>query len=332
MRPALYSGSSGPTPHPRPQPQQRGPLPPFDMAGPYTVHTTLPSNLVIPASFDKNFCRGNFSAVTIPGGLPWVPRGTSSVHPERCLTWFLDEYAKRDSSAPDRILQEHAKRGYSHYLMSRGGGFGLQPPSFYAQQAAYVKSYGFYVCHMLTSKTTDASSQPVPYYINQVRPYLDAILEANACDIVSLGWELNLFWIPDELQKFKEWLRGYIPATVTIAAHFSTFVTAWQQPGHPRADFYADGIVKQLWYQTDPNANLGTMQAHANDALVPASGLQANGVRPVWFEVKAQAMFDGPATEDDGDMYGFGGLCTPGPIAFNGGFFNGARYPDGRVI
>ena len=335
----FFSDSSTP---PRPTPVPRGPLPPFDHgihphdSNPPILHTTVPSGLVIPVGPDKGFMRADAWAVEVAGGLPFVPGGTSSKFPNRCLTWFLNEYQKRDAGSVDRILDSHALRGYTHYVMSRGGGFGNQPPVAYAAQAAYVASWGFWVVHQLSSKDIDPwpIDNQASVMFTRVQPYLDALLsvgDMRAITQVSLGWELNAFWNPNELQKFKEMVYNYIPRQVVIASHFTTYATAWQLDGHPRADYYADGIVKSLWYQTNPFDFLRYNQAHANDAMVPASGLQTNGVTLVAFEVYAASQFDGPATEDTGNMQTFGLMCTPGPIPFYG-FAGGTRYPDGRIL
>lgn len=309
------------------------------MAGPYQVHTSLPPGYVIPKQTTLEFSRGNHWAIPVQS-LPFVPGASSSEHPDRYLSWLLPNYLRLKPSVFDDAVNAQCVRGYTHELQSRGGVFGDVTPREYANVSLMLVQSGFLVCHMLTSKDTDGDlrGRPVADWIARVQPYLDALLSAGAIDEACIGWEMNLLWDPTVLQPFKEWLRGYMPQRVLISSHFTSYVTAWQLPGHDRADYYNDGIVKKLKYQTDDTVNLGTMQAHFNDAMNPASGLMANNVALEWCEVKANSQFSGVPkgsdhpNEDDGDMYGFGGLCTPGSMFVNGGFGNGARYPDGSVI
>ena len=349
MRPALYAGTTGYPPHPRPAPQPRGPLPPFDaradLGNPsLQLHTTLPPGFALPPTA----MRGNFWGVEVPGGLPFIPGGTSSVKPNRCLDWFIDEYVARDRTSFDRSLTAKAQHGLNTFLLSRGGGFGRQAVAAQADQAAYIRSWGFDVLFMLTSKDIDTPfGHPGQAAENfaRVQPYLDALLAVNALQRVSLAWEANAFWDPVELDAFKHVVRNYLPRTVRTGCHFTTYGTAWQINGQPRAAFWADGTLDDLYYQTHPSAPLRTNQAHLNDAMVPASGLQANGITLNLMEVDAAAQFDGSFTgsvdghqyawtsdEDLGDMRAFGLLCTPGPIMVDGLGNGGHRRPDGGYL
>lgn len=334
MRAAFLGGGQGR--HPRPNPQPRPPLPPFDdrpdpSGQSLTLHTTLPANWTMPPSH----MRGDFWGVSIPGGLPFVPGGTSSVHPERCLTWFLDEYQKRDVTAIDRCLTAMALRGYNTIKLQRGGGFFQQSPFEQAAQAAYIRSWGFDILFMCSSKNGPidvGDSGQADRIWGAVQPYLGALLERDALQRSCIAWEAGLFWNPNELQKFKELHARFLEGTsVRRGCHFPTFQTAWQLPGHLRADFWTDRILDDCYYQTHPTLPLRTLQAHLNDAMVPASGLQAAGVSLVLDEVDAQAEFDGPESEDYANMRTYGLLCTPGPILVTD-WGSGCRNRDGSVM
>lgn len=315
-----------------PQPVARAPLTLEGNDGTLICHHDLPSGLQIPVGPDKRFWRGDAWGVTVPG-LPFVSQG-SSKHPERALTWFFDRWS---ADWQQRILNAYRQRGYTHFALSwpdSRDGNGQNVAQFVAT-ALRVKQAIPYVAVFLTSKDYDARDATPDARMASVAPVVDALVAANAVDLIVAGWELDTFNRGDYLEGFLRALAQRYPG-VDIGAHFTTYKTSWQADGQPRAAFWTSlasalqgGARPWLLYQGNQNDSCGAMQAHFNDAMVPASGLQAVNAVLVPWELVAMNEFDGDhPNEDDANARGWELLATPGPLLASG-FGNGARYPSG---
>jgi hypothetical protein len=317
----------------RPTAQVRAALPAFDRTGPdgLIVHTALPSNQVIPPGPDRHWWRGNAWAVTIPG-LPLVHQG-SRVHPERVMTWFLDRW---DAAWQQRILDEHGRRGYTHFALSwpdSRDGNGQSIAQFVAT-ARKVKAAGFFVEVFLGSKDYDPHNRDAAVWAPRIDPVMDALIAAHAVDGFVVAWEADLWNVAgDPFQSIVDHVAAKaVPAGVDVWLHFSSERMSLQKDGTTTVDYWKlqAGKVTGLLYQARTEWGAGMLQARMNDVEVRLA--LAGEFRLVAWELYAALQFshDHP-DENEGDLKGWEALCTPGPIPVSG-FGNGARRPDGSPI
>lgn len=298
-------------------------------------HHDLPAGLTIPDGPDRRFWRGDAWGVTV-ANLPFVYAG-SSRHPERALSWFLDRWAL-DSQAD--IINANRRHGYTHFTLSWpdsrvSGGLDNagQSPQQFAATAARVHTAIPFVHVMLTSKDFDPANADAVTRMDAVSPVIDALIAAGFDGdslILGVGWELDLFNEGQALENFVHLLHARYPQ-FDLYAHFTSYKTSWQPDGQPRAQFWqvTQGELTGLLYQGNPSDSCGLMQAHFDDALVPASGISAAGGIVVPWELVAAAEFDNDhPNEDDANARGWELLATPGPMFASGGG-NGFRFPSG---
>lgn len=306
----------------------RPPLPPFP---PGSYDHTLPWT---PPE-DRDYSRGNAFAVTI-NNLPFV-LGGSSLHPERLITWFFDRFPPEWQV--EIIRQYRDIRKYRHFVLSwpdsRAYGCTLQQ---FRTTCETIKAAGLYPHVKLASKDFDPRDQS----FEQWRAALSPVLEALAGVAEEYGvWEWNLFNVPGRptVDTFK-WIGNLAHQQgASFWLHFSPHVTSWFADGDPRGryGFYTDlgTDVNGLDYQTDPAWDVPMMQARIVDTLVQF-GRQGNVHKIRLFEDQASYQFDGPVTEDDGDLRGYLGCCTVDSVAHTSalvwGYGNGARMPDGSPL
>ncbi len=314
------------------------PPPPYDTPQPpdwLPVHTTLPSNQIIPPNTTTNWPRANWFSVEVPG-LPWVD-GQSSEHPFMVLSYFLQKYS------PDwqaKILDAHAIRGYSHFMLSwtNARQDGLTITDFVAL-ALKAKSWGFVVHVMLAGKDTDPHDQDWNGLKSNVQPVLEALIAARAVDMVSM-WECNLWNIPGA--PFQSILQGIrdicIPAGVDQWVHFGTECVWWGEPNYlpNRTAWWAAqvGILTGILYQGDVNWDMGTRQAHFGDSLnnAVAAPLFADGTfKFCAAETDGMLIYDVNFSERISDSRGFEHQCCPG-LAPVSGYCCGGQRPDGGSL
>lgn len=323
---------------PEPVAAVRGPLPAFDTdaydpdvkppAAPILCRISTTLSAPIDPTPRLDYWRGDAWSVTLPGA-PIIPRG-SSRHPERMLSYLLHAYP---ADWQDRYLDAYVNgRQYSHLALSwpdaRGMGVSVVD---YVALSVRVKARVPYLAHFLTSKDWDPANATAATRMAGVGDVLTRLLAAGAIDIPIVGWELDAFNDPQMLSDFID--QVFLLTGLRLAVHFTALKTAWQINGTTRASFYLNhrGQIGWLLYQANQNHPAAVMQAHFNDAMVPASGLTAMGVNLVAFELLASLQFDGDVDEDAGNLRSYELLCTPGPMAISG-FGGGCRYPDGRAI
>lgn len=327
------------------EPIPRGPLPPFDpdttdpdTGAPLPVNKIIP--YPVPKERNKIWWRGNFGAVTIPG-LPWVEGGATGPAQDRCLTWFLDRWAV---DWQHTILLTYAQRGYTHFTLSWPDSriYGTSIAG-YVDLARRVQSYGLWVDHHFFAKGIDPQN-PDP---STVYPLIDALLGAGALDIGTVGWELNAFNDPDQIQRLIDGVCSRtVPAGIPTYLHFLPHYASWQENHEQPGDFWNRqiGKIQGLKYQCDPRWSAGMMQARVNDVLVRLIkgglwGIPHTFDVVVW-ETVLMAQFNNAAggtspsghyDEDYGDLIGYETLCSQGPMPVMG-FGNGGRMPDGAII
>jgi hypothetical protein len=349
---ALFNSrpATGPTGPPRPTPQPRAPLPPFDEGtwesvdggAPafHPVYTELPAP---PAPFgDARWWRGDAWGVTVPG-LPYVAGGAQGAAQSRVLTYFLDRYGREWE---DRILDAHLVRGYTHFSLSPQDSFahGLSLADYVAM-ATRVRRAGFHVHHLLRSKYYTAPT----FDPADARPTIEALLEADALQILTPGWECN-FWSPTMVRQMIDHDAAVVGTRCLVMLHFYAHYISWQENHETPTDFWKANVgkVDGVLYQCDPVWSAGMASARINDALVRLSpgglwGLGDSGrghpIDVVGWELIATLQFNNGHTtpdgrladEDMGNLRGYELLCTPGPMSVYG-FGNGARMPDGSVL
>jgi hypothetical protein len=332
----LTTAGRGTSRVPRPVPKNQGPLPAFDLSG--DPFTTLPGNLrALPSGWDKQFWRGNAWSVTIPG-LPWVP-GASSVHPERALSWFLDRWTPEWQT---KILTGHAERGYTHFSLSwpDSRAYGQSLDQFIAT-CRLVQSWGFYVHVFLGSKDFDPWNETwVGWWGQTLAPVLQALLDAGCVDIITPGWEWNIWNVPGDVtfDIYHNLAAMATPRGVDVWTHFAIEYTSWFADGGNRFDWWRSmrGILTGILYQGNPYVNsdgslvwsMGERQARAADTQ--NQDTFADGTfKFVYWEADGAQQFDNDhPTEAEAAMHGYLMLCSPGGCPISG-FGNGCWLPDG---
>lgn len=330
-------------------PPPRAPLPPFpDQPLPYTTSLWWEP----PQKIDIDYWRGNAWCVTVPG-LPPVPGGCEA-HPDRLLTYLFDRYS-RDWQV--RCLEEYQRRGYTHFTLSwPDSHFGSgQSLSDFLDMAALVKRYVPFVHVFLTSKVYDPAEMLLPDYQARVGEPLAAMLSSGVVDILSPGWEWNLWqlpgrpcheifgWVGDKAAEFGK--PNY--------CHFSTHYTSWQanDESQDRWGFWRDhnpnlkptyGPMRGLLYQggaaySDPEWYWHHYQGRIGDTTnrpetIPTGWGSAFNF--VAWEVLASEQFNTSTehpNETDGDQAGYILQCTPGVVPVMG-YGNGGRRRNGAVL
>lgn len=314
----------------RPSPVNRSPLPTFDIPQApdwLPVHTTLPSNQIIPKSPDKDWPLANWFSVVVTG-LPWVD-GQSSEHPDMVLSYFLHKY---NEEWQNKILIAHAERGYTHFMISwpdaADDGYSIDQ---FVKMAQLVKSYGFYVHVMLGSKVHNTHDLYWHDLAPQITPILNSLITALAVDMVSL-WETNLWNIPGApLQSIIQGIHDICaPNGVTQWVHFSTEVVWWGTTN--RVEWWNDqvGLLRGILYQADVNWDMGTRQARFGDCLNNAGAAPLFANSTFYFaaaETDGMLVYTVPFSEDINDLHAYEQLCTPGLAPVRG--CCGGRFPNG---
>ena len=288
--------------------------------------------VTVPDGPDPRFWRAAPWDATVPG-LPFVSGG-SSKHPERALSWFLDRWT---TDWQDQIIAQNRRMGVTHFVLSwpdSRDGNGQSEDDFLGT-VNRVNAAIPYVPTFLTSKVYD-NGKSVPQHLADVTDIVNR-LYAQGQRIFVVGWELDTFFSGQDLEAFSAQLIALHP-DADWYWHFTTYKTSWQPDGQPRAQFWQflaaqphTGILGLL-YQGNQNDSCGLMQAHYNDAMVPASGLQAAGALLVPFELVAMNEFDGDHPDwNDAAARAWSVTNTPGPIQ-SAGFSHGSRYPNGQPL
>jgi hypothetical protein len=312
-----------------------------DTGAPLPVRTTLtarPSDGPDPA-----FMRANLWGLTLEN-LPKIEGGNTGGAQSRMLTYLDSRYATADL---ERGVRRYASYGYTHWWRSwpdaynHGNG---QTLAQYVDMSRRIQDLGVpYICHFMRSKDYDAHNPDQ----TDVRPVLEALLQAEAISHESPAWEASLWIDPEHFAQMIEYDASIlVPAGVSVDIHL--------QAGY--ADFGPDGSghgpifwkrclaagVKRLLYQYNPTWTAGMMQARGNDVSVRLIQGGAWGLPEtvLWdgFELCGVPLFnnqpDGDgrgANEDTADLKGYEMCCTVGPLPPSG-YGNGARRPNGGVL
>lgn len=313
----------------RPSPQQQAPLPPLDTTG--NPNTTLPAiQRALPSGANKRFWRENAWSLTLPG-LPWLPGLTSSIQPERCLTWFLGHPLWADWV--DKILTLACTRGYTHFTLSWPDCRQFMSQAAFVALAKRVKSWGFTVHIKWWSKDYDPLNSTWEEFGPMITPVLSALMDAGAMDACS-PWEFNAGNVPGD--QGNAILAGVsqlvMPAGVDPYVHFTTEYTAWQTPGTDRFTWWNVMIefLIGLHYQADGGWDMGTRQARYRDTTNNDSFAAGKfpGVFVAW-EGDGATQFDNPQPDESHSaMHGYLDCCTDGLVPVSG-FGDGMWLPDG---
>lgn len=329
----VFSGSG----HARPKPVRQAPLPPLDTTG--NPNTTIPANQwPIPQPLTGPLWLENAWSMTIPG-LPWLPGLTSSVHPERCLTWFLGHPLW--ASWVDAILTAACQKGYNTFTLSWPDCRPFQSLQQFVATAVYVKSWGFRVHIKWWSKDYDPLNATWDQFGPIITPVLEALMAARAMDFCS-PWEWNAGNVPgDQGNAILQGVSNLVmPAGVKPCVHFSPEVTSWQTDGTSRFDWWAimaPSLPGGLLYQAQPPSiwNMGTRQARFLDTTGSTQFQGPGGAFPVPFiawEGDGVEQFDGDQPDElTSAMHGLLDLMTPGvvPVA---GCGDGVWLQDGTPL
>jgi hypothetical protein len=248
-------------------PAARGPLPPY--LQPINYRTVMPWT---PPVADRDYMRGDAWGVVMENAP--IVGGTSTRHPERILSWFLDRYTLDFQKA---YLEKYASFQYTHLKLSLADSCGKidngvnSPPGNaqtldqFIETCALVKRYVPYTQVMLGSKYfadfegrlgNCPNHMSAQQWADWADPILDRLIAAKVLDECILGWEWNLWNNPgeDSIEAFKHAGAKCHAAGVSFWQHFGPHYTSWQADGDDRGRFgwYDDiaGYVDGLNYQT----------------------------------------------------------------------------------
>ncbi len=328
---------------PIPPTASRGPLAPFPP--PVTYRTELPWD----PPHERDFLRADSWGVVIPDA-PVVP-GSSTKHPERILSWFVDRY---EADFRKRYLQTYASYGYTHLKLSYADSCGPvdngpnSPPGNghsleqFIETCLEVKRYLPYVQVVIGSKYFQPRNMTAAQWASFADPIMDALHQANAVDEWILGWEWDLWNTPGEptISAFKHAGQKAHAAGRSFWMHYSPHVTSWFKDGDPRGRFgFYDDIapdVDGLNYQTFPTWTVEDMQARIVDSLWQF-GKRGNDVKFRLDEDQAALMFDQDKPDsEDANVRGYLACCTIDNVRWTDakvwGFGNGARRVDGSPL
>lgn len=306
----------------QPLPDPRKPLPSLP---PGVYDRTLPSNQVIPTSPVKRWPRANWFSVEVPG-LPWID-GQSREHPEMLLSFMQHRY---ESAQQQKNLDAHAARKFSHFMTSwanaRQDGLSLAQ---YVEVAKRVKGTMPFHHVMLAGKETDPRDAQWPELEPTIAPCLEALIRANAVDMVSL-WETQLWQAPGApLQTNLDGISAICkPNGVDQWFHNATEMTWWGTTN--RADWWQQqiGVLTGILYQGNVAWDMPLRQAHIADSTNnrTAAPTFADG-RHLFCaaEMDGMSIYDPFFSEELSDLRGNLHLCTAGltPVS---GYCSGGRF------
>lgn len=316
----------------------RAKLPPFPTG---SFDHDLPSE----PPHTRDFMRADTWGVEVPG-LPFVPRG-SSEHPERLLTYFDYKYSRDFLS---RGLDEHARRGYTHWVRSwpDARSDGGQSIERFIEDCLFIKTKIQFVHVKLASKDFDPRDQTPDQWAERVDAVMDALVAAKAVDEFGV-WEWDAFNVPGKptIETWKHIGQKAHASGCSFWAHFLPEHTSWFAPGEPRGRFgfwsdlgsdvdgldYQSHIVKlqPMTSPSDPQWDVPMLQARLVDTLTQF-GKEQLGHKLRAFELTAMQQFtqDHP-TEDEANLISFLACCTRGLVPVFG-YGNGARRPGGEPL
>lgn len=345
LRPILTSAS------PRPQPIKQLPLPPFEASDSQgDVHTTPPTDLVIPVGPARDFFRGDIVGVMLKEAPPFVD-GANTTPPEMVMSFLLPKYVQFGTKWVDAILTAHAERDYTHFHFDRfqADAAGLSDKQF-VDLIKYVQTWGFFTSCWLTSSSDDRSrgwSSVGP----RVTTFLDEMLARPDPQkfIALVGEELNNGCPPgpggaDDI--INAVCVRCNPVDVPVWLHFTANYPAWpEQALVDQSGGNVDEACRRWWrrfpsmlkglcWQGDQNHSAGLMGAKMWDAR-RIIGAADPSLLTVAFELLASNQFMGRASEEQGCLRGLEMLwCPNGTTGLPevSGFGNGCRMPEGSAI
>lgn len=317
-----------------PAPTPPTPTPPTD----WNMDPAIGQPAGIPASPNLRWFRGQMCGLRVPG-LAAVPGG--AVDPSIVLSWFYDRYGGGDRALIRNAMLAH---GYTHFQLSwpDSRAFGTTVAQYVAF-AQELTAAGFYVGHFMASKDYDPADPAAIMAALAVEGIFPALIAAGVIPWASIGWELNLWLDPTQVQSLIDQMTAIlVPAGVHCYVHFSEGVIAWQQDGGVTADFWNAQVGKLtglLYQKILADAN-GLFQAHVDDGLSRFAGnfgfvTDSGFGHPfdyVAYELTASFQFNNAITEGAGDYIGLVGIYSPAQTGPAGtvavmGFGNGATAP-----
>jgi hypothetical protein len=307
-----------------------------------------------PAGPSPDYIRGNFGPLDAPEcALPVVP-GAFEDRPWMPMSWLLPEYSAEQQVC---ILKGHQRRGYTHFgtYLPFSHNQGVSDDAF-EDALLRVHRAGFW--NIVTAFGGDGED-----WDRDVRPVLDRFYAAGALksgDVVLVCWQCDPKYSPYDLAALTKLVADWAhPRGMKIGLHWYSGKIAWWDDGsvepstcHAQdaeaiglAPFcnrfeyghaMADLVDFQL-QQFDPYGALedarpraGGIAGELRDSLRAIYGR----TRLVVAEYDAQRREDINAPEIEGDAKGLALLSvTDGQgRAATGGFFNGARLPNGEAV
>lgn len=292
---------------------------PYDASLPFTP----------PAQPEIDFHRGNFCGVRVPG----FTEGGNDKDPSLVITWDLPRYSERGRQ---QVAQWYTQGcGYTHPVLSvpqtKNQGKTLDDLQ-YACAAFRSAGPSFTIVNAMGG---DGQWQ-AEWAANQ--PWLQSLHDAGLLDIVCVAWQIDKWYqadLVDVTLAVSSWAKA---RGLKVAQHWLNGACAlWPFPPYgienrfDYARFMADKVDYQ-YMQQDVNASLPALQSAAAKILQSYVGLPT---RLVGAELDAQAEYDDPLRrlERYGDQKGFYVTCArwPGRV-MDGGYLNGGRNDDGRVL
>lgn len=326
-------------------------MPPFDADDPGgRVHTTPPSDLVIPKGYTRNFWRGDIGGVILAKTPPFVD-GANTTPPEMTMSFLLPKYKQFGIQWIDEFLTAHAKRDYSHFHLDRWqwdvAGFSMNDV---AAMIDYLISWGFFPSMWLCGSNDDRSNG-WPQLKSIIEPVLRMLTaKSSRCEksIVLVGEELNNGCVPGRMVNGLDWIIEGVcaianPAGIPVWNHFTSNYPAWPPPppdgdiDRACAEWWSQwiGKIEGICWQSDPKSPAGLMGAKMWDTRRLLARADPRFLT-VAFELRAEEQLFGRCTEEQGCLTGLellycdnDGLPGHPEVA---GFGNGGRYSDGTSI
>lgn len=258
---------------------------------------------------------GNMCGVRIPD-LPPIPGG-GSADPTLALSWFYPFYDAVHRTSIRRSWQGRYPDVLLSWPDAHARGFSV--PMFINVCAELVAD-AFRPCVFFASKDFDAPD--VASIVGSAVPCLRGLIAAQMISRACVGFELNLFLSPAQVQQLIDMFSSLtVPAGIPLYVHFSSGYFAYQPDGGTTADFWNLNRhkLRGILHQRDPNedhGDQGEYQARIKDCLDRFAG--GFGFVPpdppndfIACEITASEQFNETMDEATGDAWGRAALATP---------------------
>lgn len=258
MNPAVLLASRAAPRLVRPTPPPYQPRPPLPAPPPGSYDSTLPFEP--PATPTRDFYRGNFCGVRVPG-IPLLPEMSGYTVPgwsanaddgrglnPPIMALDITRYWHLDRGVVRAILDAHATRGYTHLQCSVGHAIaqGLSLKDYLAY-CSYAKAIVPYLDQwFLGGGPWLARDETSDYWRPLLQPWIAPLKAGHLADLACVGWQLDGYNTGD-LRTISGYNEPY-PAIQSIVDYFAEQFTAVGIPIGTHWINHAGG----WWSESDP--------------------------------------------------------------------------------